>query len=113
NVLLVANPGNPCTDSIIQTIVITDITSADWFIANCFTPNDDGLNDLLEIKGLNDCSSYNLKIFNRWGRKIFESDEKVKSWDGKFESSNVSEGVYMYIINVEGKNYSGAVTLLR
>ncbi|MEO8148824.1 MAG: PKD domain-containing protein [Bacteroidia bacterium] len=113
NVTLIANPGDPCSDSLTLTVTITDAAAIDWFIPNCFTPNDDGLNDVFEIKGLSDCVDYHLKIFNRWGRKIFESSNDIKNWDGTFEKTNVPEGVYMYIFNVKEKEFAGAVTLLR
>ena len=58
-------------------------------IPNIITPNNDKLNDTFRPQ-LPPITSYELKIYNRWGVKVFESDAVEKEWDGK----NVSAGVY-------------------
>ncbi len=41
-----------------------------------------------------------MKIFNRWGKKIFESDNIEKYWDGRFKGKLVQEEKYTYLVTV-------------
>ncbi len=84
---------------------------------NVFTPNNDGFNDLflLESKSID---SFEGKIFNRWGTKIFEWHDITQGWDGKFNGSICAEGVYYILINAKGAegkvyNVKGSIQLLR
>jgi len=82
-----------------------------------FTPNGDGFNDGISVYGTLNATKYNFEVYNRWGQKLFSTNEKTKSWDGKFNGSEVPEGVYAYRFNVlvEGKEFSknGNITLVR
>ncbi len=112
-VTLIINNGQPCRDSLSLPVTITALENDNWFMPNCFTPNGDGLNDVLEIVGLNDCSEYSMIIFNRWGQKIFETTATLKVWDGTFNSKKSPESVYLYVVTVNGQKSSGTVSLLR
>lgn len=59
---------------------------------NIITPNSDGLNDKLVLKFT--CAPFGLKIFNRWGKTIFESNDYKQDWD----AAGVSDGIYYYHI---------------
>ena len=73
------------------------------FIPNIFTPNNDHVNDVFEIKELPD--KYSLEIFNRWGQTVYSSEEPGKFWNGKNENGKlVSTGTYYYILNLTEKN---------
>ena len=59
-----------------------------------------------------------MKIFNRWGEKIYEGQGCGSGWDGIYRSEIVPGGVYVYIVNVKGTDgkwypFSGDVTVLR
>ena len=41
-----------------------------------------------------------IKIFNRWGKKIFESDDIEKHWDGRFQGKLVQQEKYTYLVTV-------------
>jgi gliding motility-associated-like protein len=86
------------------------------FIPNVFSPDANGLNDKFWISATN-YKSFNLKIYNRWGEKLFESTSAKSMWDGTFNGSRCPEGVYIYILNVEGNkdNYfrSGNVSIIK
>jgi gliding motility-associated-like protein len=85
------------------------------YIPNAFTPNGDGINDTFGIKG-EGAFEYSLVIFNRWGEKIFESNNPNQQWDGTYKSLPVQPGEYVYQLMAHGKNYkgqSGVVTLVR
>lgn len=53
------------------------VYSPELFIPNVFTPNSDGLNDLFEVV-YNGKESYNLEVFDRWGKPLFRSITPVK-----------------------------------
>lgn len=91
-----------------------------FYLPNAFTPNKDGKNDFFFDPGFSlDVASYNMKIFNRWGQKFFETETPAKTWDGSDPAgAKAPQGVYVYSIDVktkEGKSqqYNGTVTLLR
>lgn len=71
----------------------------DLFIPNSFTPNNDALNDIFKPEYYCDLSDFNLTIFNRWGQLLFQSSSIVLGWDGKFNNSYVSEGIYLFVTN--------------
>ena len=86
-----------------------------YFIPDAFSPNRDGVNDYFIIKGEGIEKVY-IHIFDRWGGKVYEGSDP-KGWSG----SNAAEGVYLYLLRVEGfykkspviYNHSGTVTLIR
>lgn len=87
------------------------------FIPSAFTPNGDGLNDVLEIKG-RFINSYTLKVYNSLGSVVFESSDAAKNWDGTHQGKPLPAGAYAYEITVKTefgttKRRTGTVTLLR
>lgn len=76
------------------------------FAPNAFSPNGDGLNDFFELKGIY-LAEYNLKIFDRWGSLIFESNSLENHWDGFWRGKPCQEGVYVWIAS--GRGYDGTV----
>jgi len=83
------------------------------YIPNIFSPNNDAINDLFKIKGLD--SGDNVLIFNRWGIKVYEFSGIHDGWDGRNISGiECSEGVYYYIITrKEKENLKGFIQLIR
>ena len=89
------------------------------YIPNVFTPNGDAYNPVFDIVIFGNLG-YHLNIYNRWGQKVFHSDDKRSMWDGINHSSGVPypEGTYYYVLNyrfIGSKNEEkdGAVTLIR
>ena len=87
------------------------------FIPNAFTPNKNDLNEIFKPQGIY-IYNYSMKIFNRWGEKLFDSEGCDIGWDGKYKGQYAPEGVYIYQVNVKGTDgklypFSGDVTLLR
>lgn len=71
-------------------------------VPNIFTPNGDGENDFFELQGQRDpCFDVmQVEIINRWGKKVFESEDSNFKWDGKSKNGlDCSEGVYYVIID--------------
>jgi gliding motility-associated-like protein len=98
-------------------LVKVDFVCGDFFVPNAFSPNGDGLNDMVNVHGF--CiGTYNLQIFNRWGEKVFETTSMSDSWDGGFRGKNMDTGVFVYKaegITIDGKAFSikGNITLIR
>lgn len=116
--LTVSNPCGIVTDSI-------DIhyrnCNADIFMANAFTPNGDGQNDVFVAKGIN-IAQFRMYIFDRWGKKLFESTSMSIGWDGYFNGSLCPTGTYVWVVQYSGQagiseqineTHRGTVTLLR
>lgn len=87
------------------------------FAPNAFTRNGDGLNDVFNVAH-SFVLDFNLKIYNRWGQLVFETNDKKKSWDGSHFDSQVQSDVYFYVINYSGfdrQSYSktGNLSLIR
>lgn len=83
-------------------------------IPNVITPNGDGMNDQLIIKGLEQYGDNELIILNRWGNHVFEQKRYMQNWDGK----GLSEGTYFYLLRIKDgagqwQELKGYVTLLR
>ncbi len=67
------------------------------FVSNAFTPNGDGIDDVFTI-GLTNLGAYHLKVFNRYGVQLFESQSLYNNWDGTYNGLPVPAGVYYYVI---------------
>lgn len=89
-----------------------------FWIPNAFTPNGNGLNDIFKPKllGVHD---YTFLIFDRWGEKIFETNNKEVGWNGYFKGRLCTNDVFVYKINFRDDvdnldhQYIGRVTLVR
>lgn len=80
------------------------------YIPNVFSPNEDGINDLFKIKGI-DKENWSLTIYNRWGNEVYCTPDYKNNWKAK----NIENGVYYYILsNPEKKQtYKGSVRVIK
>lgn len=121
----IVNVPNPSSDSMkistefttSQTVVAHYIIPTTVFVPSAFSPNADGVNDYLMVYGKG-ISKVNFDVFNRWGERVFSSEDKDLGWDGKYKNQNAMAGVYAYRVYVEyvdGKSEikKGNVTLVR
>ena len=105
-----------CKDTACLTILVDD-NCGEIFIPSAFSPNNDGNNDTWFVHGR--CiKNIEVKVFNRWGEKVFESFDKSKSWDGTFRGKNLDTDVFVYIVNIRfidnsKKEFHGNITLIR
>ena len=83
--------------------VVNVVPITQLFVPNSFTPNDDEHNELFVISGEH-IVIFNLKIFDRWGEELFESNSIERHWDGAFNNSKVQQGTYYYNIEVYGED---------
>ena len=86
------------------------------FIPNTFSPNGDGNNDIFLVYG-QDIRTVDLKVFNRWGELVFESDNQFNGWDGTYKSVLQNPAVFTYVANITFLNNKkiqkkGSITLL-
>ena len=119
DVMLFAKSKNGCIDSLIIEDAILVDTMSQVYMPNAFTPNGDGLNDEFKPLGYGYSDlDYTLQIFNRWGEKIFESNDFNEGWNGSFRNQLCSQGIYVYRLAVklasnETKYMEGKLTLIR
>lgn len=92
--------------------VILNEKVCDKNLPNTFTPNNDGINDIL-IFPL--CSNgLKTSIYNRWGNKIFETSSINIYWDGNTTlGEKCIDGTYYYCIETKEKNIKGFIQLIR
>lgn len=84
-----------------------DYLDPQLFVPEIFSPNGDGINEYLIIRGLNNFPNATIQVFNQWGQIVFDSKGPYENnWSGDYRpegSSNIgavlSEGVYFYIVN--------------
>ena len=77
--------------------------SLQLFIPNTFTPNGNGDNEVWVIQGQN-VLTFELQIFNRWGKEIFSTIEMTDYWTGDYMGKPVSTGTYSYLVKAYGKD---------
>ena len=83
-------------------------------ISNICTPNDDGKNDTWRVSDLNQITGCTVEIFNRWGQKLYSTDNYQNDWDGTREGEILPDGTYYYVISCEeDRMYQGVINLMR
>ncbi|MDL2262053.1 T9SS type B sorting domain-containing protein [Bacteroidales bacterium OttesenSCG-928-I21] len=84
-------------------------------IPSFFTPNGDGYNDTWKIEGLYHSPNATVKIFDRYGKEIFEFKSPNDEWDGTYLGHPVHNDTYWYIIDLKRNNRTvkGHVTIKR
>ncbi|RYZ49733.1 MAG: gliding motility-associated C-terminal domain-containing protein, partial [Sphingobacteriales bacterium] len=96
---------------------------AQVFIPNAFTPDNDGINDILMVRGTGIVSVKTFRIFNRWGEVVFERssfppNNPAYGWDGKVRGKVGGPDVYVYTAEVICTNgtpffYKGNVSIIK
>ncbi|WP_081604620.1 PKD domain-containing protein [Nafulsella turpanensis] len=116
-----------CADTLVREEVVTAEAGGKVKIPNAFTPSAGGANGGNIEAGNNDVFypvldggilKYNLRIYNRWGELLFESNDRKTGWDGYYKGQLCKADVYVYKVRVEfsdGKilDKIGDVTLIR
>ncbi len=87
------------------------------YFPSAFTPNKDGKNDEFKMLGNYRIKRYNVKVFNRYGQLLFETNDPVKGWDGNYRNKQLA-GSYAWIASftdMDGRNFlmKGNVVLIR
>ncbi len=87
------------------------------YIPNSFSPNGDGNNDIFQIYGVG-IKTIDLKVFNRWGEKVYESNNQFEGWDGTYKGVMQNPAVFAYQVSITYLNdkktmKTGSITLVR
>lgn len=115
-VLTAYGAASHCFDTASFTIIAEGETEI--AIPNVFSPNGDGVNDYFFVTGRN-ILNYSLQIFDRWGKKVYETTDPKAEWDGKRKSgAEASEGTYYFVISYDTldgttKTVNKYITLVR
>ena len=99
----------------IDTVVVS-IDNMCFEIPNVFTPNGDGKNDLWNIAGIFEFPEIVVKVFNRWGDLVFESDAGYTDpWDGTYNGTDAPAATYYYVIDLGGdqEGRTGTINIVR
>ncbi|MEP7263187.1 MAG: T9SS type B sorting domain-containing protein [Bacteroidota bacterium] len=100
---------------------VVELCPPTFFIPNAFTPDDDGVNDIYFVP-VTSYNTFTLRIFDRFGRLLFRSDDPFVGWDGTYKGKECPIGVYTYKLNINGytvegekdpRKYLGTFTLYR
>lgn len=101
--------------------VTVTVDCGNIYLPNSFSPNADGINDVYRAVG-NNINKYELRIYNRWGELVFESNLITVGWDGNYGNMQAPAGVYVrevVALNPLGKSLiseedaHGIITLIR
>ncbi len=84
--------GNACKDTACVNI---EINCGEVFVANIFSPNGDGNNDVECVLG-NCINTLEFSIYDRWGELVFETTSRTGCWDGTFKEKPMPAGVFFY-----------------
>ncbi len=101
------------TDSFANESVISNSICVDncpeYELPNVFSPNNDNVNDFFVPIKNKHIAGVEMKIFNRWGQMIFQTEDAEVSWNGRKrdKKSNCSEGVYFYVCTVKESRLDG------
>lgn len=104
-------------DTIVVNVIDLICGEPNIYIPNAFSPNENGSNDVLKIRGIVIDKLY-FAIYDRWGNKLFETSDQSIGWDGTYKGEFCNPGVYVYYLETEcysGETYKrkGNITLIR
>lgn len=101
-----------------DTMLIQVLKKTGFYLPTGFTPNGDGLNDVVRpyLVGMKSLKSFS--IFNRWGDRLFYSTKYGEGWNGKVNGADQNPGVYVWILEFFDTNdklviEKGTITLIR
>jgi len=103
------------TDQIrVNVVSREELSCGDLLLPNAFTPNNDNINDTYGISNkfiVEEIKSF--EIFNKWGGRVFFTDQVDGTWDGVYKGETVSASSYVYLVSYtcEGQEYSKSGTL--
>ena len=86
----------------LDSVKIRVFNSPGVLVPSGFTPNNDGLNDLLKPRynGIKRLDYFS--VYDRWGALVFKTSDMTKGWDGKVNGQLQNNGTFVWIINAEG-----------
>ncbi|MCX6230786.1 MAG: gliding motility-associated C-terminal domain-containing protein [Bacteroidetes bacterium] len=86
-----------CKDTVSKFIYVKELSKI-W-MPNAFTPDGDGYNDIYMVYAVNPVKKFSMRIFNRWGQMVFETENITEGWDGRYKGEECPIGTYVVVIN--------------
>lgn len=113
-ITLTATVGN-CSSTVTETVTPNSLSFQADAIPNVFSPNGDGQNDCYALTGQTAAYSgcFSLSIYNRWGKKVWGTQNPTDCWDGQISGAEAAAGTYYYILEVGPNEAHGSITLMR
>ncbi|MCE7956142.1 MAG: hypothetical protein DYH00_10845, partial [Bacteroidetes bacterium CHB6] len=100
----ITNGNCSSSDTIKVTLLPPEQCYTDVVLPTGFTPNEDGYNDLYEIRGL-DNNENKFSVYNRWGNLVYEKKNYRNNWDGRSNSNQIlPDGTYYAIFSIPARN---------
>ncbi len=103
-----------------DTVSVNVIADHTIFTPNAFTPNGDGNNDFFQMFGnLDGIRKFSIMVFDRWGEKVYDSEQVDFKWDGTYKGELLPPSVCVYVMKavfLDGYNekvFKGSITILR
>jgi len=113
-VQLITFDANNCPDTLAEVLDLAAFGLNNLLMPNTFSPNGDGLNDVLQLYGLAKPCVTQWRVFDRWGSTIFASFDPNARWDGTANGRQVAEGVYVVQVELpDGLVKTQTVTVIR
>ena len=86
------------------------------FVPQAFSPNNDGNNDILYVRG--SIKEFSFSVFNRWGEVVFKTENQNTGWDGTYKGKELNAGVYVFFLSGQDLlgnsfNKKGNITLVK
>jgi gliding motility-associated-like protein len=102
-----------------DSMFIKVLPSCTIYVPNAFSPNGDGRNDVFKVLNADLIKEFSLEVFNRYGEKVFVSNNAWQGWDGTIKGSNANAGTYVWVLRYRDVTYNvqkilnGSIVLIR
>ncbi|MBK7406767.1 MAG: gliding motility-associated C-terminal domain-containing protein [Saprospirales bacterium] len=96
-----------------DSVLVLTFCPSRFYVPNIFSPNYDGVNDLFQIYPEKKVFQFSMKVFDRWGELIFETQDLEDGWDGTYRGKTARPDMYMWIAQLDQFQLSGNVVLVR
>ncbi len=107
-IIFTANAVNACGSDQAEIVIIPD--PCELTFPNIISPNNDNKNDELIIQGSQNYNDVVLRVFDRWGKLVYEDANYENDWG----ADDQGEGTYYYTVELpNGDSYSGYLTIVR
>lgn len=95
---VIVTDGSGCTAMDSVTVYVeTPIPCNEPYVGDAFSPNNDGANDILYVRGSGFKNLF-FAVYDRWGEKVFDTDDVLKGWDGTYKNKLLAPGVFVYYL---------------
>ncbi|NOZ33779.1 MAG: PKD domain-containing protein [Chlorobi bacterium] len=118
DITLTVTSVNKCVDSLTLTSQVIVLPEGKVIFPSAFSPNGNGINDIFGPAEYSSVKSFEMYIYNRWGEKMFYTNDITKGWNGYFNGISAMQDVYVwradgFFLNGTPFELAGSVTLLR